>query len=258
MDEPGATGGDTGNPGDTGSPGTGDLPGWAAALPDDLKTNGDLTGFQKVGDLAGAYLEERGKRSEAEGKLANAVIRPGEGATDEDRGAFLDALGRPKDPAEYDLKPNLPEGVTPNEDIIAGFRATAHEAGLTQDQAAQVHDWFNSQISGLHGEIQGNIEARREEALNKLREDWGDSLDGNIETAKRFLFTFADPDVLEFLDTSGLGDNPTMIRFLHKAGKAILDDKIVKGDLVSLESGKVNRNPVTGHAQLSYPSMQKK
>ena len=65
--------------------------GWYAILPKDYqeKYADELKGFAKPKDLFDAYLS--GKE-----KLKGAIVKPGEGASDDERKAYLKALGVPR------------------------------------------------------------------------------------------------------------------------------------------------------------------
>ena len=77
--------------------------GWRAGLPDDLKQNEAFTAFKTVGELGKDYLGLKAKAAELEGKLGNYVPKLPDNATDEDRNLYYDALGRPKQPSEYEF-----------------------------------------------------------------------------------------------------------------------------------------------------------
>ena len=63
-----------------------------------------------------------------------------------------------------------------------------------------------------------------------------------VEAMENYLLKFN-----EMLDSSGLGNHPEMIRFLHRVGKAISEDSVVVGGTTTSQ--------LTREAVL-YPSMQ--
>lgn len=76
------------------------------------------------------------------------------------------------------------------------------------------------------------------EKWNKQLDDWrdevvadshmgGDYLKETSENAKRVVERFGDEGVIEILRETGYGDNPHIVRFLSKIGKAMSDDSLV-------------------------------
>ena len=156
-------------------------PGWTAALPDPLKTNETLTGFKTVGDLANDYLATRTKASELEQRSANSIPKLKDGATDAERSAFYDALGRPQKPSEYEFDgedKNAPEWT--NE-----WKQQFYSEGLTKTQAKNLSTKFNAKIQQM---VEAHNTALKNEvttAETKLKSEWGDKYDTNVELAKR-------------------------------------------------------------------------
>jgi len=156
-------------------------PGWVAALPDPLKTNESLTSFKTVGELANDYLATKTKASELEGKIANTIPKLKDGATDEERAAFYDALGRPKDAKEYEFDgedKNAPEWT-------AHWKQVSHSLGLTKAQAKQLSAEFNGQMQKMVEAHNANLQTEVATATEKLKSEWGDKFDTNVELAKR-------------------------------------------------------------------------
>ena len=156
-------------------------PGWTAALPDPLKTNADLTKFEKVGDLANDYLSVSTKARELEQRVGNSIPKLKDGATDAERAAFYDALGRPKDAKEYEFDgedKNAPEWT-------AHWKQVSHQLGLTKDQAKNLSSAFNKQMQGMVEAHNAKIAGEIATATEKLKSEWGDKFDTNVELAKR-------------------------------------------------------------------------
>ena len=156
-------------------------PGWVAGLPDQLKANESLTKFKTVGDLASDYLATSTKATELEQKVSNSIPKLTETATDADRAAFYDALGRPKDAKEYEFDgedKNAPEWTN-------HWKQVSHSLGLTKTQAKNLSTAFNAQMTQMveahNAKIAGEVTA----ATEKLKSEWGDKFDTNVELAKR-------------------------------------------------------------------------
>jgi hypothetical protein len=156
-------------------------PGWIAGLPDTLKTNEAFTKFKTVGDFANDYLAVSTKATELEAKVGNSIPKLTETATDADRAAYYDALGRPKDAKEYEF-----DGEDKNAPEWTNFwKQQFHADGLTKAQAKNLSTQFNGQMQKMveahNVKMQGEVTA----ATEKLKSEWGDKFDTNVELAKR-------------------------------------------------------------------------
>lgn len=126
-------------------------------------------------------------------------------------------LGTPADAKEYKL--SVPEGQ--DAAFANAFRGAAHEANLTQGQAAKLNTWWNGMVDGI---IKGEDSQRAEKAAADkigLEKDWGGSFDANKEVAERMRNTLASElgiprdkltDGLE--ETFGLRDAMRILNFL--------------------------------------------
>lgn len=158
-----------------------DAPAWVAQLPDDLKGNQSLTAFKTIGDLAKAHLETSGKVTELTGKLANAVQKLPDNATDEQRSVYFDALGRPKTASEYEF-----EGEDKNAPEWTNFwKGELHKLGLSKTQAKALSGLFNGQIQKMVEAHNNSLKTEMFNAEQKLRTEMGDKFDANVELAKR-------------------------------------------------------------------------
>jgi hypothetical protein len=247
MDSPGTidtTGDNTG--------GSGNRPAWMEQLPDDLKGNEALTGFQTIGDLGKSYLDLRGK-------LENSIQLPGDDADDAAKDAFYNKLGRPETPDGYQFqRPELPEGAVYDEQMEADFRQHAHQLGLTQAQAEGAYNYFIGQILEATNTLNEQAEAQRVQAIEKLQQSWGGDFEKNCEIATRTFLHFADDEAKQFFVDSKLGDNPLVIRLFHEIGKQMLNDEAIFGKVTppgnENQQGIVKRG-IDGRPLLSYPSM---
>lgn len=160
---------------------------------------------------------------------ANVIKLPGADATDEERAAFLDKLGRPKAPDAYKHTVQIPEGVM-DESILAHMRSKFHEVGLTEAQGNTILDEY----LGTLGKGVEQSEAMRLEAIEKgttaLRAEWGEKFDNNVKTAQLAIREHGGEEILQKLEATGLANDPVFIKFLYKAGVAMLDDDALGGD----------------------------
>jgi len=205
--------------------GTPTLPTWMSQLPDDLKKNEQLSQFGTLGDFGKKYLEVS-KNTEG------AVKIPGEDATDEERAAFYNKIGRPEVADKYELiNPELPEGMKINTELGVSFRDFAHKTGLTQKQAKAAFEFYNNHMISQFSEMQ----KARQEAVVKggeaLKTEWGTAFDRNMEVVRRTYEKFGNEEFTKFMDDSGMGNNPIILKTFLEIGKATLDDSFLEGSL---------------------------
>jgi hypothetical protein len=202
-------------------------PAWAAQLDGDLQKNEKLTSFKTIGEMGKAFLE-------TSGKLENAIFPPGENATDEDRAAFYNKLGRPETLEGYSI--SKPEGIPDefyNTESEASFRKLSHETGLTDAQAQGLHEWYwNVLKEGIAQE-----QAAMEKSLNTLKDEWkGDAFKTNSELANRVFEKFGGKEeaVQEFITAKVNGvpikDHPVFVKYAYEMAKLLSDDVISTGE----------------------------
>jgi len=155
--------------------------GWRAGLPDDLKTNEAFVPFKTVGDFGKSYLELNTKAKTLETKMADYVPKLPDDATEEDRNVYLDAIGRPSKPDEYEL-----DGEDKNApDLTNPWKQDFYEEGLTKQQALNISKKYNARINKLVDDYKANLAKEATAAEQALRTEMGDKYDTNVELAKR-------------------------------------------------------------------------
>lgn len=164
--------------------------GWRAGLPDDLKQNPDLAPFKTVGDFAKHALDRDAKAKELETRLADAVPKLPDDATDADRDLYYTALGRPKQASEYELDgedKNAPEWTNT-------WKNEFHSLGLTKSQAKQLSGKWNAQIATMVKAHNDAIAAESAKVQSEIKTQWGGEYDAKVELAKRMWLKHGDSE----------------------------------------------------------------
>ncbi len=202
-----------------------------AQLKDDLKTNADIAAMGSFDGLARGFLDRGVKLADTEKKLAGMVAIPGADAKPEEVAAFYDRLGRPKTADEYKLEnPELPEGVKLNPELTKTFVKTAHELGLTQNQAAALGKLYNdTQVQAFNAAKEAQAQAVVK-AGDALKTEWKDDFAANMEIVRRAFTTFGGDDFAKYMNESGIGNDPRVMKTFFNIGKAMMDDKLVSGE----------------------------
>ena len=164
--------------------------GWRAGLPDTLKTNEAFVPYKTVGEFAQHHLEVSTKAADLEKKLGDYVPKLPDNATDDDKNHYYDALGRPKQPSEYEFDgedKNAPEWTNQ-------WKQQFHSLGLTKTQAKNLSAAWNTSMQKMVEAHNANLQNEMKAAETKLRSEMGDKYDTNVELAKRMTQTHLGSD----------------------------------------------------------------
>ncbi|WP_176608494.1 peptidase [Klebsiella pneumoniae] len=152
-----------------------------------------------------------------------------------------------KAPEKYEF--TAPEGTELDSKAVELFEPVARELGLSNDQAQK--------LAGLWPQLQEQIQNRQAESWGQQVEQWaadtkadkeigGDKLTVSVGHAQKALDTFASKEFREFLDSTGLGNHPEMVRAFAKVGKLMSEDSFV--------TGQGNGSPKNDLVEAFYPS----
>jgi hypothetical protein len=122
----------------------------------------------------------------------------------------------------------LPEGMAMDTELAGELKAYAKENGLTQEKAQQVADLGVKMLQ------------KQQDAFVQLQAEWatqakadkelgGEAFAANLAVSNTGMKQFATPEFIAFLQQTGLGNHPEMIRAFHRVGKAISEDRLVTG-----------------------------
>lgn len=190
---------------------------WRDTLPEEMRNDPSLQSFSDVTNLAKSYLHTK----QQVGK--KGIIAPTDKSTDEEWNAFYKAIGQP-DFDKYEVK--VPEGFKANEEFMGAFKKAAHESGILPKQAQKLFDWYNTiqAESAKAGAKAKEVETK--EKLEGLKKEWGHAYDQELGKAKAGLKHLNDPELQSWLDESGLGNEPKMIKLFNKIGGLFSEDTI--------------------------------
>lgn len=197
---------------------------WKMVLPEDIRDNPNFQKYTSMESFAKGHLNAVGML----GKQPELAVPENE----DERAEFFNKLGRPEESSAYDFKQY--EGISEDakeyvETRTADFKAKAHELGLSQQQAAQLYEWYMDHDQERTATITETSQRLQQEAETALKNEWGDAYDANINAAKTALAEFGDEDLVNYLEQTGLGDNPAMIKAFNKIGRSMLGDKGLEG-----------------------------
>ncbi len=131
---------------------------------------------------------------------------------------------KPAAPEKYEFTP--PEGQELDANALAVFEPIAKELGLSQEQAQKLVDIY-PQIQQQQAEAWSKQVADWGEQVKADKEIGGDKFNASVGAAQRALDQFGNPELREYLNASGLGNHPALVRFCAKVGKAMAEDTFV-------------------------------
>jgi hypothetical protein len=212
---------------------------WRDAISEDIRHDPSLHAIKDVSNLAKSYVHAQ--RMVGRDKIA----LPGESGTPEEWSDFDARSGRPTEAANYDLNASIPAGLESENDagVLEGFKDAAHAAGLRNNQAQAVLDYYYNMSGGMMEERTQMLEQARTDSENELRREYGRAYDERMGFAKDALAQFGSDDLaeMELSDGSKVGNNPHFAKMLANIG-LFIREKIGED---SLEGDKRLQNMMT-------------
>ncbi|MBE3119785.1 MAG: hypothetical protein IMZ61_15485 [Planctomycetes bacterium] len=197
-------------------------------LPPELKTEKTLEKFKDVSGLAKSYIELEKDASRL--RNAKGVIVPGEKATPDEIAAFHKALGRPDTPDGYGLeKPELPEGMTYDEDRTKAFAEVFHKHGANKELVKAVHGVWNDMAKADFENQTKAVKDFTEKTTAEMKKEWGKDFDTNLAAADAAIDRVFGPDFKAMLKQTGLANHPAVIKGMFKASQAIGEHALARG-----------------------------
>lgn len=133
-------------------------------------------------------------------------------------------------PEKYEF--HAGEGVELDAEALKDFEPVARELNLTNEQAQKLVDAYPKILAGVQQRQADAWQAQTEEWAATVKADkeiGGDKLTANLGVAQRALDTFGTPELKEYLNGTGLGNHPELVKAFVKVGKAMSEDGVVTG-----------------------------
>ena len=195
---------------------------WRHTLPDDIREDASFKTLNDLPSLAKSYLSTK--------KMVGAdkITLPNKHWTKEEWNAFHDRLGRP---AVDKYNVNLPkEAKFVSQEWVKELVPIAHEAGLRPEQLEPLLNFYESKVATTQTSVEAEKKAAREADLAELKKEWGQSFDKELSYVRQLVKENADLKEVEYLEKSGLTNDPKLARFLNKIGRTLYkEDSVVQG-----------------------------
>lgn len=219
-----------------------DLPqNWHSLLPDDLKGEKSLELIRDLPSLAKSYVHAQKNFG------ADKIAIPDKFATEEDWQKVYQRLGLPKDLKEYSIEPSKEMGFEGQD--LEDLKAAAHKMGIMPKQLQGVLNWYEGYakkaIQSTEAELANETKVQTEE----LKKEWGQAYDKKVAEAQFVIKTLKDDNLAKFLEDTGMGNHPQMIKVFQKLGEMMGEAKI-SGQKESVSSFGSVKSPA--EAKIAY------
>jgi hypothetical protein len=211
---------------------------WRSSLPEDLRGEKMFENIkgkdaaEALPSLAKGYRDAQRLVGGSMGKL------PEKGAKPEAIKAWQDAnLGKLREAGVIDAPPESADKYTaklikngePVKGDLAPFYAHAHKLGLTDKQAQGMLDLYSEQSAQLGGSYADTMKA--------LESEYGAATRDQIKLATGAVRQFGGDEVIDVLETTGLGNHPALIKMFAKVGALLAEDDPTFRDTVRSNDG---------------------
>lgn len=200
---------------------------WRASLPDDVKNDPAIKDFKTPGDWLKSYKHAQSMVG------VDKIPKPKADWKPEQWQQYEAAIGVPDAPEKYpDAKVKV-DGLEIDPGSVLEAKKLFKSLRITPEQAQGLLD-YHMGIQGREleaGKIQG------QQALEQLQAEWKDNYKLNVQTAFAVVKQHGAPELVEYLEKSGLGNNVHLIKLFHKFGTMTAEDLGQSGGTSSFLSG---------------------
>lgn len=134
-------------------------------------------------------------------------------------------------PEKYEIK--APEGMTIDETIMKEFTPIAKELGLSNEGVQKLVDFEAKRLSAAQTASEAaqkqSFETFRETTRNEAVEFFGSKLADELPYVAKGRDNFADDEVMQLLEATGLSNHKAFIKMFAKMGRTVSEDKLADG-----------------------------
>jgi len=197
-------------------------PAWAKELDleDSIKADPSLRPIADINNLAKSYVNAQKMIG------ADKIVVPGKHASEEDWQNVFRKLGNPDSLDEYDLGVDV-EGDGFDAQFFNQFKEQAHKLGVLPHQAKELYQWHEQLMNSSIEQQEQQALAQQEEGIRELQQEWGEAFEGKIRLARAAIDQLGGDQLSEYLNETGLGNDPVMIQVFSKIGEMYKEDGIV-------------------------------
>jgi hypothetical protein len=200
-------------------------PSWMEGLEVDAELAGDpsLKAIQDVPSLIKSYVHAQKKMG-----MDKAVL-PTKDSSNEEWMSLYHKLGLPTEFDNYGVEAG--EDAATSEEFVNEFAKTAFENNILPQQAQSLLKFVNEQANTQANLLQEQQQEALSNGINAIKEEWGDAFDENVHKAKLAVKEFGGEELSKYLNETGMGNDPQLIKAFSKIGKEFFkEDNFAGGE----------------------------
>ena len=200
------------------------------------ETGGDGSGSGDTGEGAGSVLTDNPSEQQPEkGASQQQEQNKQDNAKQDQKDQKDQKEQKPVVPEKYEIA--APEGFEQlDQGLLDQFTPIAKECGLTNEQAQKLANLYGKQLMQTNELQEQEFFKQRQDWVNELKNDpeFGagndDTFKASVGKAQLALKQFGSPELSQYLQQSGLGDNVYLVKTFAKIGAAMGEDGFVDGN----------------------------
>ena len=211
---------------------------WRSSLPEDIREDPSLQALQDINSLAKSYVHSQRMLG------TDKVIVPGKYATSDEWRSFYQKAGLPQEVKDYDITSSNTEV---DQEFFDDYKEASHKAGVLPNQAQEMFNWYMEKADKEVNRQEEETTRSVEDSMRTLQTDWGTAFESKISSARAAVNHFGDENLKSYLDESGLGNDPSLIKVFSKIGETLSDDSF-KGEA---DTGNYGRTPEAAQREIN-------
>lgn len=135
-----------------------------------------------------------------------------------------------KKPEEIKYALKLPDGSPLEATAVERITQYAKERGLSNEQAQMLLDSESNAVKGYVDAQQKSLKDQADQWISQISTDkelGGEGLQKSVELAKRVVHKYGSPELIQALDSTGLGNHPELVRMCSRIGKQMGEDSLI-------------------------------
>lgn len=193
----------------------------------DMQQGELMTQTSDAADLSGLNVQPNNVQEE--------TIIIGNEITPQDMERIYKKLGRPDEPDKYDLTEIVPDNF--NKGLVDEFKKKAFDIGLSNEKTRELADWYKGVELKQVEAINNQRKAMADHHLLELKRDFGVNFEKEVNYARKAIDAYTDKSFKQYMDESGLGNHPALVKAFAKIGRELSEDKLVQSETANRLAG---------------------
>lgn len=197
---------------------------WKSQLSPDYANSGTIQKFPETKEGFNNLVKSHLELEQMLGK--EKVVIPKDEKDTEAWAKLTKALGVPDKAEQYGLPdPELPEAMKSayNKEEFAQI---AHALKLTPGQAKELQRIYAEKMKSSYTKAVQDQQTKMTETINRLRSDWGDAYETNVELGQMVINKFASDKETQDFVTAAILSHPNGVKFMAQIGNQFAENKI--------------------------------